>query len=159
MSDIEQYGGISRRTLVKSSAIGSLALAAGGLSLPFGMRTAAAAVQQAIQPAEEKVVWGACSVNCGSRCALQLHVKDDEVVWVESDTTGDDIYGQHQVRACLRGRSIRRRINHPDRLNYPMKRVGKRGEGKLERITWQEALDTISDSLKNTVEKYGNEAG
>lgn len=53
MSDTEQYGGISRRTLVKSSAIGSLALAAGGLSLPFGMRTAAAAVQQAIQPAEE----------------------------------------------------------------------------------------------------------
>lgn len=158
MSDTEQYGGISRRTLVKSSAIGSLALAAGGLSLPFGMRTAAAAVQRAIQPAEEKVVWGACSVNCGSRCALQLHVKDDEVVWVESDTTGDDLYGQHQVRACLRGRSIRRRINHPDRLNYPMKRVGKRGEGKFERITWQEALDTISDSLKNTVEKYGNEA-
>lgn len=37
MSDTEQYGGISRRTLVKSSAIGSLALAAGGLSLPFGM--------------------------------------------------------------------------------------------------------------------------
>ncbi|MDM2815790.1 molybdopterin dinucleotide binding domain-containing protein [Citrobacter sp. Cpo102] len=158
MSDTEQYGGISRRMLVKSSAIGSLALAAGGLSLPFGMRTTAAAVQQAIQPAEEKVVWGACSVNCGSRCALQLHVKDDEVVWVESDTTGDDIYGQHQVRACLRGRSIRRRINHPDRLNYPMKRVGKRGEGKFERITWQEALDTISTSLKNTVQKYGNEA-
>ncbi|MDM2919454.1 molybdopterin-dependent oxidoreductase [Citrobacter freundii] len=158
MSDTEQYGGISRRMLVKSSAIGSLALAAGGLSLPFGMRTAAAAVQQAMQPAEEKVVWGACSVNCGSRCALQLHVKDDEVVWVESDTTGDDIYGQHQVRACLRGRSIRRRINHPDRLNYPMKRVGKRGEGKFERITWQEALDTISTSLKNTVQKYGNEA-
>ncbi len=143
---------------MKSSAIGSLALAAGGLSLPFGMRTAAAAVQQAIQPVEEKVVWGACSVNCGSRCALQLHVKDNEVVWVESDTTGNDIYGQHQVRACLRGRSIRRRINHPDRLNYPMKRVGKRGEGKFERITWQEALDTISASLKNTVHKYGNEA-
>ncbi len=46
MSDTEQYGGISRRMLVKSSAIGSLALAAGGLSLPFGMRTAAAAVQR-----------------------------------------------------------------------------------------------------------------
>ncbi|SUX99337.1 anaerobic dimethyl sulfoxide reductase chain A [Citrobacter koseri] len=54
MSDVEQQGGISRRTLVKSTAIGSLALAAGGLSLPFGMRTAASAVQQAIQPAEEK---------------------------------------------------------------------------------------------------------
>ncbi|WP_047543459.1 molybdopterin-dependent oxidoreductase, partial [Salmonella enterica] len=62
------------------------------------------------------------------------------------------------VRACLRGRSIRRRINHPDRLNYPMKRVGRRGEGKFERISWQEALDTISASLKKTVETYGNEA-
>jgi Tat-targeted selenate reductase subunit YnfE len=158
MSDIEHHGGISRRTLVKSTAIGSLALAAGGISLPFGLKSAAAAVQQAVQPAADKVVWGACSVNCGSRCALRLHVRDDEVYWVETDNTGEDVYGNHQVRACLRGRSIRRRINHPDRLNYPMKRVGKRGEGKFERISWDEALDTITRSLKGVVEKYGNEA-
>ncbi len=154
MSKNEQMVGISRRTLVKSTAIGSLALAAGGFSLPFTLRSAAAAVQQA----SEKVVWGACSVNCGSRCALRLHVKDNEVTWVETDNTGSDKYGNHQVRACLRGRSIRRRINHPDRLNYPMKRVGKRGEGKFERISWDEALDTIASSLKKTVEQYGNEA-
>ncbi|SFF35477.1 Tat-targeted selenate reductase subunit YnfE [Phytobacter palmae] len=158
MSIIDSGGGISRRTLVKSTALGSLALAAGSFSLPFGMRTAAAAVQSALQPAEDKVVWGACSVNCGSRCALRSHVRDNEVYWVETDNTGDDVYGNHQVRACLRGRSIRRRINHPDRLNYPMKRVGKRGEGKFERISWDEALDTIAGSLKGIVEKYGNEA-
>jgi Tat-targeted selenate reductase subunit YnfE len=108
-------------------------------------------VKHAVQPAEDKVVWGACSVNCGSRCALRLHVRDNEVYWVETDNTGEDIYGDHQVRACLRGRSIRRRINHPDRLNYPMKRVGKRGEGKFERISWDEALDTIAASLKDVV--------
>ncbi len=158
MSEVEHHDGISRRTLVKSTAIGSLALAAGGIALPFGLKSAAAAVQTAIQPAEDKVVWGACSVNCGSRCALRLHVRDDEVYWVETDNTGEDVYGNHQVRACLRGRSIRRRINHPDRLNYPMKRVGKRGEGKFERITREEALDTIAASLKSVVEKYGNEA-
>lgn len=154
MSKNEQMVGISRRTLVKSTAIGSLALAAGGFSLPFTLRSAEAAVQQA----NEKVVWGACSVNCGSRCALRMHVKDNEVTWVETDNTGSDEYGNHQVRACLRGRSIRRRINHPDRLNYPMKRVGKRGEGKFERISWDEALDTIASSLKKTVKQYGNEA-
>lgn len=154
MSKNEQMVGISRRTLVKSTAIGSLALAAGGFSLPFTLRSAEAAVQQA----NEKVVWGACSVNCGSRCALRLHVKDNEVTWVETDNTGSDEYGNHQIRACLRGRSIRRRINHPDRLNYPMKRVGKRGEGKFERISWDEALDTIASSLKKTVKQYGNEA-
>ncbi|SFR06479.1 Tat-targeted selenate reductase subunit YnfE [Enterobacter sp. kpr-6] len=158
MSDVNHTGGISRRTLVKSTALGSLALVAGGVSLPFGLRSAAAAVQQAMQPTADKTVWGACSVNCGSRCALRLHVRDDEVYWVETDNTGDDIYGNHQVRACLRGRSMRRRINHPDRLNYPMKRVGKRGEGKFERISWDEALNTIAQNLKGVVEKYGNEA-
>jgi Tat-targeted selenate reductase subunit YnfE len=158
MSNDEQTAGISRRTLVKSTALGSLALAASSFSLPFGMRSAAAAVQNAMRPADDKVVWGACSVNCGSRCALRFHVSDDSVTWVETDNTGEDVYGNHQVRACLRGRSIRRRINHPDRLNYPMKRVGKRGEGKFERISWDEALDTIATSLKNTVAKYGNEA-
>lgn len=160
MSENEQHlhpGGISRRSLIKSTAIGSIALAASGISLPFTLKNAAAAIQQATQP-DDKVVWGACSVNCGSRCALRLHVRDDEVYWVETDNTGHDIYGDHQVRACLRGRSIRRRINHPERLNYPMKRVGKRGEGKFERISWPEALDMLTDSLKKVVKEYGNEA-
>ncbi|WMY72377.1 selenate/tellurate reductase subunit YnfE [Buttiauxella selenatireducens] len=158
MSNQSCPNGITRRNLMKTSAIGGLALAVGGISLPFGLRAAAAAVGDAVSPNEDKVVWGACSVNCGSRCALRLHVRDNEVTWVETDNTGNDVYGDHQVRACLRGRSIRRRINHPERLNYPMKRVGKRGEGKFERISWDEALDTITNSLKNTVEKYGNEA-
>lgn len=157
MSNQESSGGVTRRALLKSTALGSLALAAGGLPLPFTLRSAAAAVQQAAGD-NTRIVWGACSVNCGSRCALRLHVRDDEVVYVETDNTGDDRYGDHQVRACLRGRSIRRRINHPDRLNYPMKRVGKRGEGKFERISWQEALDTLADRLKRVVAQYGNEA-
>ena len=157
MSNQEHTDGLTRRTLIKSTALGSLALAAGGLSLPFSLSHAAAAVQDAAR-GEERTVWGACSVNCGSRCALRSHVRDDEVVWVETDNTGADIYGDHQVRACLRGRSIRRRINHPDRLNYPMKRVGKRGEGKFVRISWEEALDTIADNLKRIVKEYGNEA-
>lgn len=157
MSNQEHTDGLTRRTLIKSTALGSLALAAGGLSLPFSLSHAAAAVQDAAH-GEERIVWGACSVNCGSRCALRSHVRDDEVVWVETDNTGADIYGDHQVRACLRGRTIRRRINHPDRLNYPMKRVGKRGEGKFVRISWEEALDTIADNLKRIVKEYGNEA-
>lgn len=157
MSNQESPGGVSRRALLKSTALGSLALAAGGLTLPFTLRRAAAAVQQATGDTT-RIVWGACSVNCGSRCALRLHVRDDEVVYVETDNTGDDRYGDHQVRACLRGRSIRRRINHPDRLNYPMKRVGKRGEGKFVRISWQEALDTLADRLKSVVAQDGNEA-
>ncbi|MBU9811927.1 dimethyl sulfoxide reductase subunit A [Rahnella sp. SL6] len=148
--------GISRRTLMKTSTLAGLVIAAGGVSLPFSRKALAQATEKPKH--EDKVVWGACSVNCGSRCALRLHVRDDEVYQVETDNTGQDIYGAHQVRACLRGRSIRRRINHPERLNYPMKRVGKRGEGKFKRISWEEAFDEIAGNLQRIVAKYGNEA-
>lgn len=66
MSNQESPGGVSRRALLKSTALSSLALAAGGLTLPFTLRSAAAAVQQATGD-NTRIVWGACSVNCGSR--------------------------------------------------------------------------------------------
>lgn len=56
MSNTDNPVGISRRTLVKSTALGGLALAAGGLSLPFGVRQVAAAVGQAISAPDERVV-------------------------------------------------------------------------------------------------------
>ncbi|ELY4852344.1 molybdopterin-dependent oxidoreductase [Cronobacter turicensis] len=158
MSNTDSPGGISRRTLVKSTALGGLALAAGGISLPFGLRPAAAAVGRAIA-SDERVVWSACTVNCGSRCPLRMHVTEGEIRYVETDNTGTDDYdGLHQVRACLRGRSMRRRVYNPDRLKYPMKRVGKRGEGKFARISWEEALDTIAQGMKRIISEYGNEA-
>ncbi len=120
---------LSRRTFVKTTgALGALA-AVGGVAASeslFGE-----GVPQAHAEAEEKVTWGHCAINCPGRCALRIHTKDDEVVWVETDTSDDNNIDDMQVRACLRGRSYRRWINHPDRLNYPMKRVGKRGEGKF----------------------------
>ncbi|ELY4197530.1 molybdopterin-dependent oxidoreductase [Cronobacter sakazakii] len=159
MSNTDSPVGISRRTLVKSTALGGLALAAGGISLPFGVRQVAAAVGQAISAPDERVVWSACTVNCGSRCPLRMHVVNGEIRYVETDNTGGDDYdGLHQVRACLRGRSMRRRVYNPDRLKYPMKRVGKRGEGKFVRISWDEALNTIAQGMKRIISDYGNEA-
>ncbi|RXA34558.1 dimethyl sulfoxide reductase, partial [Escherichia coli] len=67
MSKNEQMVGISRRTLVKSTAIGSLALAAGGFSFPVTMRCAAAAVHKV----GERDVSGYCSVNGGSPWLLR----------------------------------------------------------------------------------------
>ncbi|MGP9434300.1 dimethylsulfoxide reductase subunit A [Ewingella sp. AOP8-B2-18] len=150
--------GLSRRTLMKSSALVGLAAAAGGISLPF--RQARADQSPATAAAQnEKVVWSACTVNCGSRCPLRMHVVDGEIRYVETDNTGDDDYeGLHQVRACLRGRSMRRRVYNPDRLKYPMKRVGARGEGKFVRISWEEAFDTLAGSMKKIISQYGNEA-
>ncbi|MEZ6959981.1 MULTISPECIES: DmsA/YnfE/YnfF family dimethyl sulfoxide reductase [unclassified Aeromonas] len=148
-------GGLTRRDFIKSSSVAAVGLAAtaGAVALPFkSMAASAPAVK------EEKIVWSACTVNCGSRCPLRMHVVDGEITWVETDNTGNDLYGNHQVRACLRGRSMRRRIYNPDRLKYPMKRIGKRGEGKFKRISWDEAYDEIAASMKRIIKEYGNEA-
>ncbi|MGL4430891.1 MAG: dimethylsulfoxide reductase subunit A [Silvania sp.] len=149
---------VSRRGLMKTTAIGGLAVASSALTLPFSRLVSAAEAPAAVKP-DEKVVWSACTVNCGSRCPLRMHVVDGEIKYVETDNTGDDNYdGLHQVRACLRGRSMRRRVYNPDRLKYPMKRVGKRGEGKFERISWEEAFDTIASNMQRLIKDYGNES-
>ncbi len=153
--------GISRRHLLKNLSYCGMAAAAGGVSLPFSrhVRAALPGNNPAAGSPEEKVVWSACTVNCGSRCPLRMHVTDGEITYVETDNTGNDRYEElHQVRACLRGRSMRRRVYNPDRLKYPMLRVGSRGEGKFKRITWDAAFDLIGDNLKRIIKDYGNEA-
>ncbi len=102
--------------------------------------------------------WNACVINCGQRCPQRCFVKGGQVIRVETDNTAGDACDHRQIRACLRGRALRQRLYSPDRLKYPMKRVGERGEGKFERITWDEAIKTVADNLKRTVEKYGNES-
>ena len=122
---------LSRRTFVKGSALAGLGAAAMGSTSLFGCAPqgqgdaegADLAATGETAPADEKIVWTHCHVNCGGACVLQCHVADDEIVSVESDNTGDASFGGFQARACLRGRSIRRWINGEDRLNYPMKRV------------------------------------
>lgn len=148
---------ISRRHFVKGGSIlGGFAAVTSGITLPFLSRSAVAAPQAPVS--EDKVVWSACTVNCGSRCPLRMHVSDGEIKWVEADNTGNDEYGNHQVRACLRGRSMRRRVYNPDRLKYPMMRIGARGEGKFKRITWDEAFTEIANNITRIKKDYGNEA-
>ena len=106
----------------------------------------------------DKVVWSTCNVNCGSRCPLRLYVKEGKVVRIEPDNTGEEPGGPHEIRACLRGRGLRRWVYSKERLLHPLKRVGKRGEGRFERISWNRALDTIAAELGRILEQYGNEA-
>lgn len=125
---------MNRRTFVKSTgALGALAAVGGAAATGANLF---GATEPALAESEEKITWGHCAINCPGRCSLKFHVKDDEVVWVDTCTSKDAGFDDPQPRACLRGRTYRRWMNHPDRINYPMKRVGKRGEGKFERISW-----------------------
>lgn len=101
----------------------------------------------------EKVVITSCSHDCGGSCILLVHVKDGVITRIEADDGEEP-----QLRACLRGRAYRQRVYAPDRLKFPMKRVGERGEGKFERISWDEALDTVARELKRVKNTYGNAA-
>jgi len=147
---------MSRRSFMKwSAALGGVAavMAAGEMGTQV-----VEAQREDVPPVPDSIVWSACHVNCGSRCPLRLYVKDGTVFRVEGDNVGDDTFGMHQLRACVRGHSIRQRIYDPERLKYPMRRVGPRGSGEFERITWDEAYDAIVTSLNGVIERYGNEA-
>ena len=150
---------LKRRKFMKwGAAAGSAAVVASN-ALPLKAFASEKGAANSAKPVgNTKSSWSACMVNCGSRCPVHVHTTDGVITHVESDNRGPDIYGDHQIRACLRGRSIRRRVYNPDRLRYPMKRVGKRGEGRFERISWDEALDTIAKQLKYTIDTYGNDA-
>jgi anaerobic dimethyl sulfoxide reductase subunit A len=85
-------------------------------------------------------------------------VKDGKIIRIDTDDRPGDLPSDPQLRACIRGRSYRRRQYHPDRLKYPMVRTGKRGEGKFNRISWDEAFDLFAGKIDSIRGKYGNEA-
>ena len=82
---------------------------------------------------------------------LKVHVQGGKIVRIETDDGAEP-----QLRACLRGRAYRQRVYAPDRLRYPMKRTGQRGEGQFERISWDEALDIVAKELIRVKDAYGN---
>ena len=163
MTNMLENAQVSRRTFMKGSALaglGAAAMGTGAVSL-FGCSPSADGAKggdaAATQAVEETTTWGHCAINCPGRCSLKFHVQDDEVAWVETYTSKDAGFDEVQPRACLRGRTYRRWLANPDRINYPMKRVGKRGEGKFEQISWDEAVDTIASELKRIIDEYGND--
>lgn len=102
---------------------------------------------------ESKTVITTCPHDCGGRCLLKAHVKDGVITRIETDDEDEP-----QLRACARGRAYRQRVYSPERLKFPMKRIGERGEGKFKRISWDEALDIVSTDLQRVKEKYGNQS-
>ena len=140
---------VSRRRVLTASA---LLAAAGFASTPLAAAVANAVADFGVYE------WTACVINCGQRCPLRAYTKNGTVIRIETDNTVKDGCKVRQLRACLKGRDMRERLYSPDRLKYPMKRVGERGEGRFERISWDEALKTVADKLRETVEKYGNES-
>ena len=105
----------------------------------------------------QKIRVGCPAHNCGGRCLLIASIENGKITRIDTDDRPDTI-ASPQLRACPRGRAYLRRQYHPDRLHYPLKRTGNRGDGQFERITWQEALDIVAEKLEYVKNKYGNDA-
>jgi formate dehydrogenase (coenzyme F420) alpha subunit len=93
-------------------------------------------------------------VDSHSQCQMKVNTEGNKVTKI----TGDPMDPESKGELTLRGKQMRDILYAPDRLRYPMKRIGKRGAGKWERISWDEALTTISNKLKEIKKNYGAEA-
>jgi len=89
--------------------------------------------------------------NCGGICVIRPVVQENCMLSISTDS------GQNapQLRACVRGRGYRKTFLNSGRLRYPMRRIGKRGSGKFERISWEDALTMLVDNWKRIRDTYG----
>lgn len=108
---------------------------------------------------KEKITYNYCmGTGCHELCVLTTRVQDGRIVNTQqtvSPTTGELLSG-----ICQKGIVYSKfpYMEHPTRLKYPLKRVGKRGEGKFERISWDQALDEIAEKLNKIRDESGPEA-
>ena len=97
-------------------------------------------------------------MQCHNACRLVATVEGDRLVSVEPDP---DFPGAKSslpvIEGCPRRRAVLAYVDHPDRLSYPLRRAGARGENRWVQVGWDEALDDIAGRLRGLVEQYGPE--
>jgi anaerobic selenocysteine-containing dehydrogenase len=107
-----------------------------------------------IETSKTTVVRTVCGFEDGSYCGILAHVKDGVLEKVEPADM--PMAGRRHI--CAKGLCSSKIVYHPDRLQYPMKRMGKRGEGRWKRISWEEAFETIARKFQKIGEQYGKES-
>src|SRR5256885_2657622 len=99
-------------------------------------------------------VLGACPVDCPDTCGWTVTVRDGKAV----DLRGNPEHPFTRGALCTKVNRFLEHAAAPDRLLYPLRRVGAKGEGRFERIGWDEALSEISLRLKEIIGSHGGEA-
>ena len=92
----------------------------------------------------KSVIHAACPHDCPDTCAMLVEVEDGRAVKVDGDPNHPTTRGF----LCTKVTRYLERVYNPGRLLYPMRRIGRKGEGKFERITWSEAIDEIAARFK-----------
>lgn len=95
-----------------------------------------------------------CSLDCPDQCGLLIHKKDGKIVKVE----GDPNHPVTKGNICNKVRHVTERLYDPKRIRTPLKRVGPKGKGQFEPITWEEATALITTHWKHLIDNYGPES-
>src|SRR3954469_20838227 len=97
-----------------------------------------------------RTVRAVCPHDCPDTCAMLVEVDDSgRAVRVKGDSANPYTHGG----LCVKVAHYEKRTYNPDRLLYPMKRAGQKGEGRFARISWDEALETVASRLKSAAEE------
>jgi anaerobic selenocysteine-containing dehydrogenase len=103
----------------------------------------------------KQVGYSACPHDCPSTCALEIDIVDSRTIGRVRGARDND-YTAGVV--CAKVARYAERANHPDRLLYPMRRVGPKGSGRFERMTWDDALDLVAEKFNAAERRHGAES-
>ncbi|NMA67872.1 MAG: molybdopterin-dependent oxidoreductase, partial [Desulfitobacterium sp.] len=138
---------ISRRQFIGGTA----ALTAGAGLFSVGLLPKSKEAMAADENKGVQTFRNVCPRNCYDSCAQISYVEDGVLKKVEGDPKSTYTNG----KLCVKGYTYTRRVYSPDRIKYPMKQV-PRGSGNWERITWDEAMNTIAEKILDLKERYGS---
>ena len=99
-------------------------------------------------------IYGACPHDCPDTCGVVTEVEDGRAV----DFYGDPDHPITQGWLCAKVRPYLEHVYHPERLLHPLRRVGPKGAGRWQRISWDEALAAIGDRWRAIIDEHGPEA-
>ncbi|MGW4246015.1 molybdopterin-containing oxidoreductase family protein [Nocardia sp. NPDC004722] len=99
-------------------------------------------------------VLGACPLDCPDGCSWVVDVRDGKAVGLR----GNKDHPVTRGALCVKVNRYLEQVHSPERLTHPLRRVGRKGEGRFEPISWDEALDEIATRLTGIVDEYGGEA-
>jgi len=94
---------------------------------------------------------------CGYFCGLRVSVDDNGRVTRVRPDPDRYPYDPSILAQCRRFTANKEILDHPERVNHPLKRIGKRGSGKWQRVTWNEAMSDIASHLQDLKSRYGAE--
>jgi anaerobic selenocysteine-containing dehydrogenase len=102
----------------------------------------------------ERTVIGACALDCPDACSWVVTAVDG----VPQTLRGNPDHPFTRGRLCVKVNPYLEYAARPDRLMHPLRRVGAKGEGRFERISWEQALEEIAHRLGDVIDTYGGEA-